>query len=115
MDAPLSSPSPAHQLCSLSPSSHCNRACGSGLLERESGPEDLDRIEGEFRIEAALNVAGLPKAMLLAREQEITDLIAVAPQRLNHSFRLVRRHDGVLLPRDGLMVWFFSQCWETFQ
>ena len=39
--------------------------------EREPGPEDLDRIEGEFRIKAALNVAGLSKAMLLAREQEI--------------------------------------------
>src|SRR5262249_30667362 len=36
--------------------------------------------------------------MLLAREQEITDRIAVAPQRRNHSFRLVRRHHGVLLP-----------------
>jgi hypothetical protein len=44
--------------------------------EREPGPEDFDRIEGEFRIEAALNVAGLPEAMLLAREQEIADRIA---------------------------------------
>jgi hypothetical protein len=39
--------------------------------EREPGSEDLDRIEGEFRIKAALNVAGLSKAMLLAREQEL--------------------------------------------
>src|SRR5262249_56039670 len=67
-------------------------------LEREPGPEDFDRIEGEFRIEAALNVAGLAEAMLLAREQEIADRIAFAPQRLNHTFRLIRRHDGVLLP-----------------
>jgi hypothetical protein len=44
--------------------------------EPESGPEDFDRIEGEFRIEAALNGAGLPEAMLLAREQEIADRIA---------------------------------------
>jgi hypothetical protein len=36
--------------------------------EREPGPEDFDRIEGKFRIEAALNVVGLPEAMLLARE-----------------------------------------------
>src|SRR5262249_16597301 len=36
--------------------------------------------------------------MLLAREQEIADWIALAPQRLNHAFCLVRRHDGVLLP-----------------
>src|SRR5262249_60647306 len=68
------------------------------LLEREPGAEDFDRIEGEFRIEAALNVAGLPEAMLLAREQEIANRIALAPQRLNHAFCLVRRHDGVLLP-----------------
>src|SRR5262244_237347 len=68
------------------------------LLEREPSAEDFDRIEGEFRIEAALNVAGLAEAMLLAREQEIADRIALAPQRLNHAFRLVRRHDGVLFP-----------------
>ena len=66
--------------------------------EREPGAENFDRIKGEFRIEAALNVAGLPEAMLLAREQEIADRIALAPQRLNHAFCLVRRHDGVLLP-----------------
>ena len=41
--------------------------------EREPGPEDFDRIEGKFRIEAALNVVGLPEAMLLAREQEIAE------------------------------------------
>jgi hypothetical protein len=51
----------------------------SGASEREPGPEDFDRIEGEFRIEAALNVAGLAEAMLLAREQEIADRIAFAP------------------------------------
>src|SRR5262249_44153185 len=66
--------------------------------EREPGPEDFDRLKAEFRIEAALNVAGLPEAMLLAREQEIADRIALAPQRLNHAFCLVRRHDGVLFP-----------------
>src|SRR5262249_46067484 len=37
--------------------------------------------------------------MLLAREQEIANRIALAPQRLNHAFCLVRRHDGVPLPR----------------
>src|SRR6516225_8079617 len=47
--------------------------------EREPGPENFDRVEGEFRIEAALNVAGLPEAMLLAREQEIANRIAFAP------------------------------------
>jgi hypothetical protein len=47
--------------------------------EREPGPENFDRVEGEFRIEAALNVAGLAEAMLLAREQEIADWIAFAP------------------------------------
>src|SRR5262249_33205706 len=36
--------------------------------------------------------------MLLAREQEIADRIALAPRRLNYAFCLVRRHDGVLLP-----------------
>src|SRR6266516_5167084 len=66
--------------------------------EREPGPEDFDRIEGEFRVEAALNVAGLPEAMLLAREQEIADRISLAPQCLDHTFSLVRRHDGILVP-----------------
>src|SRR6185436_9606519 len=51
----------------------------------------------EFGIEAALNVAGPSEAMLLAREQEIADRIALAPQRLDHAFCLVRRHDGVLI------------------
>src|SRR6516165_2973792 len=36
--------------------------------------------------------------MLLAREQEIADRIALAPQRLNHAFCLVRRHDSILVP-----------------
>ena len=40
---------------------------------------------------------GLPEAVLLAREQEIADRIALAPQRLDHGFCLVRRHDGVLI------------------
>jgi hypothetical protein len=47
--------------------------------EREPGPEDFDRIEGEFGLEAALKVGGLPEAVLLAREQEIADRIALAP------------------------------------
>src|SRR5262249_43246134 len=66
--------------------------------EREPGPEDFDRIKGEFRIEAKLNVAGLAEAMLLAREQEIADRIALAAQCLNHAFCLVRRHDGAPPP-----------------
>src|SRR5260221_5561080 len=36
--------------------------------------------------------------MLLAREKEIADRIALAPQRLNHALCLVWRHDGVLVP-----------------
>src|SRR5262249_5346272 len=74
------------------PPGHCSAS------EREPGPEDFDRIEGELRIEAALNVASLPKPMLLAREEEIAARIAVAPQCLDHTFCLVRRHDGVLVP-----------------
>jgi hypothetical protein len=36
--------------------------------------------------------------MLLASEQEIANLIALAAQRLNHGLRPVRRHDGILFP-----------------
>src|SRR6266511_3402932 len=70
---------------------------GARASEREPGPEDFDRIEGEFGIEAALNIGGLPEAVLLAREQEIADRVALAPQRFDHGFCLVRRHDGVLV------------------
>ena len=66
-------------------------------LERQPGPEHLDRIEIELGIEAALDVAGLAEAVLLAGEQEIADRIALAPQRLDHGLGLVRRHDGVLV------------------
>src|SRR5260370_18915290 len=81
-----------------SSSRYFGRSPWAGALEREAGAEDFDRIEGEFRVEAALNVAGLAEAMLLARDQEISDRIAFAPQRFNHTFRLVARHNGVLFP-----------------
>jgi hypothetical protein len=35
-------------------------------LERQADLEHLDRIEGEFGIEAALDIGGFPKSVLLA-------------------------------------------------
>src|SRR5215831_2458758 len=73
-------------------------AAGSGhqLSECQPDPKYLYRIEGDLRIEAALDVGGLAKAMLLAREQEIADGVSLTPQRLDHDLGLVRRHHGVL-------------------
>src|SRR6516165_9215791 len=79
-------------------------ACRASL-ERQSGLEHLDCIEGEFGIEAALDVGALAKPVLLAREQKIADRIAFAPERLDHGFGLVWRHDCVfvaLKEDDGL-------------
>ena len=39
-------------------------------LEREPDLEYFDRVELEFRVQAALDVGGLTKAVLLARKQE---------------------------------------------
>jgi hypothetical protein len=66
-------------------------------LKGQIDAEDIDSIEVELGVETALNVASLPEAMLLAREEEIANRIAFAPQRLNHSFCLIRWHDGVLV------------------
>src|SRR5258707_4958864 len=77
---------PGTDSCTAAKSSNAKAA---GPLEREPRAEDFDRIEGEFRIEAALNVASLAEAMLLAREQEIADRIAFAPQCLNYTFCLI--------------------------
>src|SRR6266567_3813936 len=79
-----------------------SRACpdseGTGhALERQADLEYLDRIEGELGVEAALDVGGPAKAVLLAREQEIADRIAFAPKRLDHGFGLIRRHDRVFI------------------
>jgi len=43
--------------------------------------------------------------MLLAREEEIADLIAIAPQRFDHSFCLVWRHNGVLVSLEEDLLW----------
>lgn len=56
-----------------------NGRISQNLSEREPGAEHLDGVEGEFGVEAALDVGGLAEAVLLAREQEIADRIAFAP------------------------------------
>jgi hypothetical protein len=40
--------------------------------------EYFDRVELEFRVQAALDVGGLTEAVLLARKQEVTDWFALA-------------------------------------
>src|SRR5207253_7251789 len=60
-------------------------------------PQHLERIEVEFRIERALDIGGLAKPVLLAREQKVTDRNAVAAQRLDHSLGLIGRHYLVLV------------------
>src|SRR5262249_50705015 len=64
--------------------------------ECQPNPEYLDRIKGDFSIKATFDVGGLAKAVLLAREKEITDGISIAPQRLDHNFGLVRRHHRII-------------------
>src|SRR4051794_8874114 len=66
-------------------------------LEREPSAEHLDRIERKLGLEAALNICGLEKSVLLAREQEIADRVTLAPQRIDHGLGLVRRQDGTLV------------------
>ena len=68
------------------------------FLERQADLEYLDRVKEEFRIQAALNVRGIAEAMLLARKQEITNRLALAPKRFDHRLSLIRWHDGVLGP-----------------
>ena len=65
-------------------------------LERQADLEYLDRIEVEFRVQAALDGGGLAKAVLLAGKQQITNWLAFAAQRFNQGLRLIRWHDGVL-------------------
>jgi hypothetical protein len=47
--------------------------CGPLRLERQADLEYLDRVELEFRIQAALDGGGLAKAVLLARKQQIAN------------------------------------------
>jgi hypothetical protein len=42
-------------------------------LEREADLEYFDRVELKFRVQAALDVSGLTKAVLLARKQKVTN------------------------------------------
>src|SRR6266487_909162 len=66
-------------------------------LKRQVAVEDVDSIEVELGVEAALDVVGLAKPMLLAGEQKVADMSALAAERLNHRLRLVRWHDRVLV------------------
>src|SRR5215475_8536709 len=95
------SPLHSHALIPLDRAEHASgmalRATPDRIsLERQPDPEHLHRIKRQLRIKTALDVVGLTKTVLLAREQEIADRISVAPQRLNHPLGLIRRHDGVL-------------------
>ena len=73
----------ASTLNRLSPSSRIGRgrcvacrAVASESLERQADLEDLDRVEVEFGIQAALDSSGLAKAVLLAGKQQITNWFA---------------------------------------
>ena len=52
-------------------------------LKREADLEYFDRVELELRVQAALDVRGLTKTVLLARKQVITNWFALAPQGFN--------------------------------
>src|SRR5215469_3116064 len=58
--------------------------------------ENLDRIEIEFAVERPLDIGGLAKTMLLAREQKEADRHLPAAQGVDHLGSLVWRHDPVL-------------------
>ena len=45
-------------------------------LEREADLEYFDRVELEFRVQAALDVAGVTESVLLARKQVVTNWFA---------------------------------------
>jgi hypothetical protein len=72
------------------------RTMASESLERQPDLEDFDRVELEFRVQAALDGGGLAKAVLLAGKQQITNWFALAAQRFNQGLRLIGWHDGVL-------------------
>src|SRR5262249_12577911 len=56
--------------------------------ERQPDPEHLYRVERQFPVQAAFDVVGLAKAMLLAGEQEVAHRVPLAPQRVDHDFSL---------------------------
>src|SRR5215471_10346141 len=91
---PLLKPFFASQPCNCAKTAD---AAGSRhqFSESQPDPKHLYRIKGDLRLEAALDVGGLAKAMLLAREQEIADGVSLASQRLDHDLGLIRRHHGV--------------------
>jgi len=57
------------------------------FLERQADLEDLDRVEVEFRIQAALDGCGFAKAVLLARKQEIANWFALPAQYFDQGLR----------------------------
>ena len=65
-------------------------------LKREADLEYFDRIELKFRVQAALDVRGVAKAVLLARIQKVANWFSLAPQRFNQCLGLIGWHDGVL-------------------
>jgi hypothetical protein len=66
------------------------------FLECQADLEYLDRVELEFRVQAALDGAGLAKTMLLTGKQQITNRFALLPQGFDQGRRLIRWHDGVV-------------------
>jgi hypothetical protein len=52
-------------------------------LERKTDLEYFDRIELEFRVQAALDVSGPTKTVLLAGKQKVTNWFALALQCFN--------------------------------
>jgi hypothetical protein len=51
---------------------------GFEFLDRQADLEYLDRVEVEFRVQAALDGGGLAEAVLLARKQQIPNWFALA-------------------------------------
>src|SRR5262249_33093594 len=74
-----------------------NRFAAIRQLKGQIGVEDVDSIEVELGVEAALDIIGLAKTMLLAGEQEIAHMFTLAAEGLNHGLRLVRGHDRVFV------------------
>jgi hypothetical protein len=52
-------------------------------LKREADLEYFDRIELKFRVQAALDVRGVAKAVLIARIQKVANWFSLAPQGFN--------------------------------
>jgi hypothetical protein len=65
-------------------------------LEGKADLEYLDRVKLEFRVQAAPDVSGITKAVLLTRKQKVANWFAFAPQRFNQSFGLIGWYDSVL-------------------